>query len=286
MATYTQAYANACIDDDTRFQTWTGWVSSSLTSLGWAKTSDTGQINTSTVLAPTAADSSQGYEIRTSNDSFDDIYLKLEYGSGQNTYSKGFWVTLGTGSDGSGNLTGVYFGRYQFQSQLGQGGGTKPGDDFLSGDGSTIRLWCTDDANALYSLGLFISRSHNHAGTNDDQSVWVWWQGYNNSIRCWCSGPKPHIESSLGRLGISSIRFSDAVGDASNNPVYPVTEINPNVGHVTSKHFKVGWDSLFTHQSSYTIDSVTYRNVFGNTTGANNWSTATPASMCLLMRYE
>jgi hypothetical protein len=286
MSAYTTAIADITINDNTRFQTWTAWVSSNLTTMGWAKTADTGQIDTSTVSAPGAANTAMGYEIRTSNDAFDDVYLKLEYGSGQNVYSKSYWVTLGTGSDGSGNITGEYFARYQFKSQTAQGGGVKPGDDFLSGDGSTIRLWCTDDANALYSLGLFISRSHNHAGTNDDEALWVMWQGYNNSIRSWVSGPKPGIETSLGRLGISSIRFSDAVGDGSNNPVYPVHEINPYYGVVTSKHFKTGWNSLFTHQSQYTIDSVVYRNVFGNTTGANNWSTTPPAAMCLLMRYD
>ena len=286
MAAYTLAYANCNIDDDVRFRAWVDFISDNLTTMGWAKTADTGQIDTTTVAKPTAGSTAMGYEIRLSNDAFDNVYIKLEYGSGFNAYSKGLWVTLGTGSDGAGAITGEFFARYHFTSITGNGGGTKPGDDFLSGDAGNIRLFCTDDANALYSLGLSITRSHNHAGTDDDETLWVMFWGYSTTTRRWCLGPKGGISTTLGLAGISSIRFSDAVGSGGSNPVYPVQEVNPGVGYVTSKHFKTGWDSLFTHQASYTIDSVVYRAVAGNTTSANMWSTTAPAAMCLLMRYE
>ena len=281
MAAYTQAYANCSIDDDTRFQTWVTFISNSLTSIGWAKTADTGQIVPASVTAPVAIDTSAGYEIRQSDDAFDDIYLKIEYGSGPTVGYKAFWVTMGTGSDGSGGITGEFFARVHCESQVGLGDGA--GDDFVSGDGSTIRIACTTDSNDLYSLGIFISRSHDHSGTNDDEMLWVWWQGYNNQIRTWLRSPKGAMAAAT--IAIGSVRHSDASGDASNNPVYPVLSVNPLYGYVTNKHYKVGWVSLFTHQAQYTIDGVTYVNVFGSN-GANNWVAATPADMCLLMRYE
>jgi hypothetical protein len=86
-------------------------VSNSFTTVGFPKSADTGQIDWATVTRP-AEYSAAGYEIRYFNDSLHatyPIYVKLEYG--RSNYSAAstlvLWVTVGTGTNGAGTITGV-----------------------------------------------------------------------------------------------------------------------------------------------------------------------------------
>lgn len=87
-----------------------------LNSLGgfFVQTSDTGQINLATVTHPTVASTMQGYECYTFTDSIGSLAVKVEYGSGTvvtGNWSFGMAVTIGTGFDGSGNVTGILSAR-------------------------------------------------------------------------------------------------------------------------------------------------------------------------------
>jgi hypothetical protein len=92
-----------------------------LTSVGLTQTSDTGQINwaTNTTYVNTSWNTSYGYEIWSFNDSLQataPIFIKIEYGnvstqSGAVRGDIGTWVTVGTGSNGAGTITGVIFSR-------------------------------------------------------------------------------------------------------------------------------------------------------------------------------
>jgi hypothetical protein len=97
---------------DAEFRAWGSAIKTALSTVGFVQTSDTGQIDWTTVLAPTVATTSQGYEIWRLNDAAQStcpIYFKIEYGSGSTTPSArpNIWVTIGTGSNGSGTITGV-----------------------------------------------------------------------------------------------------------------------------------------------------------------------------------
>ena len=102
------------------FQAWVSEVISNLvTTCGLTQTTDTGQINTSTVTIPTAQDTSAGYVILRFNDALQtatptspnttaSVFVKLEFGTGANSVTNpNMWITVGTGSDGAGTLTGV-----------------------------------------------------------------------------------------------------------------------------------------------------------------------------------
>lgn len=88
---------------DAAFRTWVAEMITQIAGVGCVQTADTGQINTATVtraIANTAA----GYTIWKFSDS--SLFFKLEFGSGTaNTYPQ-MWITVGTGSNGSGTLTG------------------------------------------------------------------------------------------------------------------------------------------------------------------------------------
>jgi len=73
------------------------------------QTSDTGQINWATVTRP-GVSTAAGYEIYKFTDTLSGsapIYFKLEYGTGSSSTSPQLWITVGTGSNGSGTITGT-----------------------------------------------------------------------------------------------------------------------------------------------------------------------------------
>jgi len=105
MATYQQT-------TDAEFRAWGSATKAGLAAAGFVQTSDTGQIDWTTVLAPTVATTAQGYEIWSLNDAAQStcpIFFKIEYGSGSTTPSArpNIWITVGTGSNGSGTINGV-----------------------------------------------------------------------------------------------------------------------------------------------------------------------------------
>lgn len=104
--TITQAPTN---NTDANFRLWGSGISTALAAAGLVKTTDTGQIDWATVLRPTTAGQSRGYEIWR----FDDVlqatrpvFIRLDYGSGSVAINNpGLYIALGTATDGAGLLT-------------------------------------------------------------------------------------------------------------------------------------------------------------------------------------
>ena len=96
---------------DALFRQWCQHIHDTL-ALGWVQTADTGQIDLGTVAKPAAANAKQGYEIWRMDDALQGTYpcyIRLDYGAGSSAAYLGLWLTLGTGSDGAGNITGKLF---------------------------------------------------------------------------------------------------------------------------------------------------------------------------------
>jgi hypothetical protein len=92
---------------DATFRAWASAISAALAAVGLTQTSDTGQINLTTVTKPGGASTMAGYQIwqfaaLTGNP----IYFKIEYGTGNSTARPGLRFTFGNGSNGSGTITG------------------------------------------------------------------------------------------------------------------------------------------------------------------------------------
>ena len=97
---------------DAGFRTWVAEVITQLVSVcGVTQTTDTGQINTSTVTRAGTTNTAAGYVILKFNDTLQatvPVFIKLEFGSGSTaTTSPQMWITIGAGSNGSGTLTGI-----------------------------------------------------------------------------------------------------------------------------------------------------------------------------------
>lgn len=95
--------------DTTLFRAWGSAVSTALGQM-LTRVTQTGEINWTTVTAPLAANTFQGFEVYRLNDSLHStapVFLKFEYGSGAAATTSAIRLTIGKGADGSGNITGV-----------------------------------------------------------------------------------------------------------------------------------------------------------------------------------
>lgn len=88
---------------DAGFRAWGSGLSAGLITAGLVQTADTGQINWLTVTRP-AANGVGGYEIFRLASST--LYFKVEYGTNNGPANPQVIITVGTGSNGSGTLTG------------------------------------------------------------------------------------------------------------------------------------------------------------------------------------
>lgn len=91
------------------FRLWGSTISAHLAALGLVQSADSGQINWTTVALPTVTNTAAGYEIWKFNDSLfatNPIYLKVQYGTDNALGRPATWITVATGTNGAGVLTG------------------------------------------------------------------------------------------------------------------------------------------------------------------------------------
>jgi hypothetical protein len=77
---------------------------------GWVKLTETGEVNTGTVTLPGSNGVSSGFQIWRMNDSLHathPCFVKFEIYRDASASQLGLGITIGTGSDGSGTITGV-----------------------------------------------------------------------------------------------------------------------------------------------------------------------------------
>lgn len=97
---------------DAGFRAWGAAFKAHLIAVGLTNTADTGQIDWTTVTRP-ATNTYAGYEIYRFNDSLQGsapIFIRFDYGTGSNASNPLSSVSVGTSTDGAGNLnnTGAF----------------------------------------------------------------------------------------------------------------------------------------------------------------------------------
>lgn len=109
------------------FRAWGSELSAKFAAVGLVQASDTGQINWTTVNLP-GSGAYGGYEIWRFNDSLQataPIFIKIEYGAASTINSSpGLRITVGTGSNGAGTLTGIVSSVHASGCASGAGGGS------------------------------------------------------------------------------------------------------------------------------------------------------------------
>ena len=161
------------ITTDAEFRAFAAQMIADFGSCNWVQTSDTGQINTSTVTKPGAANTSAGYAIFRMADSLQataPVYCKIEFGTGNTATALSIWITVGTGTNGAGTLTGQVGTRFQAGAN-----GTSASNlrQVICGDTNRIlMMWQTNSATTL-TFGFSIERTHDGTGADTATGIMV-----------------------------------------------------------------------------------------------------------------
>jgi hypothetical protein len=294
MAVYSQTFTCG-LTTDALFRVWGKFISDSLTAGGWAKTADTGQIDWSTVAKPGAATTVAGYEIRLSNDAFTDIYMKIEYGSGYSATTPGMWITTGTGSNGSGTLTGTVSTRFTPYTAMGAQA-NKVEVTLLSVTASrcVVANFEPDEASPNYGSGFLIERSTDADGT-DNGTGWgllAWGYGMtSNGI----GGQYLEFSGGAGTSdatgAIQMLRVARIRQSVNKPVVFPHHWSGITTMPVSRDVLVTPWHNAHfgtKHTLSHMGSDRTYVSVYGFTTTAVYWGYAlgTYDHLSLLVRYE
>lgn len=204
----------AFFNTNTDFQNWCQGIAAQIVVAGWTKTSDTGQINNTTVAKPSASNTSQGYEVY--EDTATDIFFKIEYGSGNGGSScPGTWITVGTGSDGAGNITGPTCPRVSQGSNVVESSGVTE-TSYCSGDGSYLALVSnTDIYNPNASWAIIIDKVRNSSATSTSEGF----------VRLTLSGSSSSLQLSTVIGGVATINV--------NNQAQAFPAMTPNSSYGT-----------------------------------------------------
>jgi len=161
--------------NDTNFRAWGKGLSDSLVALGWVQTSDTGQVNWITVTAPTLTNTAQGYEVWRMNDTLQatvPVFIKIEYGSGASAGVPSLWLTIGTGSNGTGSITGILLDRTQITSSATT---ATAYTCYISATTARLMAFMWGNGSLSYSLAFSIERTHDASGADDSAGLMVLW---------------------------------------------------------------------------------------------------------------
>jgi hypothetical protein len=222
------ATATVVCDNSTlaNFKSWAQAISSAFSTLGWTQTADTGQVNWSTIASvPSSTYVYEIWEAADSASSTTPIFVKFEYGF--SSASVAFRVTVGSGSNGSGTITGSVIGPWATTGLANQGATTF--NCYFSGDAGTFRLmmWQT------FTLGCTvfgIERSRDTSGAETTDYVTALMAAANSTGGAWhqqtmVSG-SPTVCPAGGAINSSNgsvaTAFATATGKVAAFPVIPI----------------------------------------------------------------
>lgn len=170
---------------NTSTATFDAWINEIYTQLvtncGLTQTADTGQMAVPSVTAlPGTTNTSAGYYIFRFNDTLQatsPVFIKLEFGTGGTTTGPQMWITVGTGSNGSGTINGTVMTRVATCA------GTAPTStatnytsrycyNAVQGSlGIAFKVGANANSSNLTLGGFFVFRSVNAAGNSTADSV-------------------------------------------------------------------------------------------------------------------
>lgn len=173
MSTFGPTNTINLLTNDADFQAWVTAVHNAIAALGGVvQTADTGQINPATVTRP-GTNTSAGYEIWRFNDALQAIapfFIKLEYGIGGTATHPSMWLTVGTGTDGAGTLTG----NVSTRTQIGSGTPTGSEQLALTGDAGRLSIFHRRSVTGGVFLHVERPRDENGAVVSDGCIVALW----------------------------------------------------------------------------------------------------------------
>ncbi len=161
---------------DAIFRAWVQFIHDTLiTTGGWVDPGDTGQMTISTAVHTTTANTKVGYRIYRMADSLQGsfpVYMKLHFGSANSSTTPGMWISFGTGSDGTGNLTGITLATFATTAMLATASvaGTAM-NCYGSASTSRFSLGMFVDTTAGHGLQLSVERTKDSTGADTGDGI-------------------------------------------------------------------------------------------------------------------
>lgn len=238
------------ITTDAEFRAWASSISVAFTAFGWVKTTDTGQIDLATVPKPAATQTAAGYEVWRMADAMQattPVFMKVEYGTYSTATQQSVWFTVGSGSNGSGTLTGNLTPRRQCASfgvsatvTLSLMSGASDRFAYILNAGSI-----TTDMRSMF----FIERTRDAAGVNTSDGVIITSLpgGSSFSEQVWTPAGVLTSENSLWAFGLAATGLSGL--DINLMPVFFYTPTKgltgPKLGQVLLFTGDIPVDTIF-----------------------------------------
>lgn len=173
MATRTSSSLLPDNSTDAHFRAWAGFIEDTLvTTGGWVVTGDTGQTAPASLAHPTIANTKQGYRVYRMADTLQGtspVFMRIDFGSTATINNPGFWVTIGTGSDGAGTITGIVWnGGASATPNVGNSSNTTSltNNSYGSADTNRASLALFVQSNANYHLVFCIERTKDATGAD------------------------------------------------------------------------------------------------------------------------
>lgn len=285
---------------DAQFRAWAQEVHDALTAFGWVNTADTGQINLTTVVKPAGTSTSQGYEIWRMADALqatNAVFMKIEYGSGTGSANNpGIWITLGTGSNGSGTLTGA--GTRTLITQC-NSFTTSPKTFYSSGSTNRFCMALGADASDNNSILYFgVERTKNADGTDSTEGMIM--VGYGNDQGAgFCkfnmqavpfTGSIPAVETmGTGDFPTNTTQTSAIVGaDSYTFMMRPILYYPRN----PMMNWLVYYNADFTREVATTVEVYSANHTYmplgsnGQAGGSSHFTQSVRTVARMMMRYE
>lgn len=260
----------------TNFKAWAQAISTFIgTTAGWTQSSDTGQVNWSTISSVPGS-SSFVYEIWQPNDGLTNFYLKIEYGNGASTGSStncpGIRLSIGTATNGAGTLTGTVIGPYYSgYASLTAPSTTTTYPCYMSGDTGRLSflMWRGGGNNAAQAFA--VERSLNATGTYTGDHVTLLIGGGNvtsgdqqpftQQTLVFSVGAAPlvtyQVNGSQNLLGMSMRVFqAGKAGNSTFNSAVPVDCVAPMIGY---------FDNPLTSFGTVPTDNISEGQIFTTT---------------------
>jgi hypothetical protein len=232
-----QATLTNSVGTDALMRAFAQWIDALIIAGGWTYSGDSGQADLTALVAQThsATFQSAGYKIYAMGDAIQatkPVVMKVEYG--RQTYNGGtagpaLAITLGTGTNGSGTITGTLLNRFSIFMNNADGVGYT-----CQGSAGAARLVFALFVNSTTPLYFGIERRKNSDLSDADTGIAVMCGemnpnvGANHTSRCIpFSGTVPPSESGYQTLLTTSnpSTFNNSVGFGL---IYPMMGITPD----------------------------------------------------------
>lgn len=276
------------------FQNWTTPIYDAfVTTCGWVQTADSGQAANPIAAVPSSA---YAYWIFKANDAAAStlpIYVKVEMGYNSTTVR--IRMTAGTGSDGSGNITGGVSSAPWTITSLETNDGATTYTCYFSGDAGAFRMfmWQSAAINNGVLFGLVRSTDSAGAKTTDFYSAMHANANNNNmptyqAISLAGNGPICGPGARSWPAGASVLTSANYSGTTAAQPVFPLVPPGAQLGNVMLDF--VGLKSPDTADgASVTVSSMyggTHTYIAAKTTMFSSYVLCTGDTSCPAMRYE